>query len=64
MSAITLEADKVLHNKYGTYRHNDIIGKKWGSRVRSSDPKNDGFLTLLHPTPELWYIVKQFLIAI
>lgn len=30
---ITLERGKIFNNKFGNFHHNDIIGKKYGSKV-------------------------------
>ncbi|TFK87492.1 tRNA methyltransferase complex GCD14 subunit [Polyporus arcularius HHB13444] len=43
---------KDLNTKYGYYRHSDLIGVPYGSKVRSRNGK--GFFHLLRPTPELW----------
>ncbi|TFK23065.1 GCD14-domain-containing protein [Coprinopsis marcescibilis] len=49
---LTVTPDIVLHNKYGVYPHNTLIGTPYGSRVRSQTGK--GFVYVLRPTPELW----------
>ncbi|OJT15155.1 tRNA (adenine(58)-N(1))-methyltransferase catalytic subunit TRM61 [Trametes pubescens] len=41
-----------LNSKYGYYRHDELIGIPYGSKVRSRNGK--GFIHLLRPTPELW----------
>ncbi|CAM0138025.1 tRNA (adenine-N(1)-)-methyltransferase catalytic subunit trm61 [Umbelopsis sp. WA50703] len=41
-------------NKFGTFPHNDWIGKEYGSKVVSS---RGTFIYLLHPTPELWTLI-------
>lgn len=33
MTAITIKKGQVLHNKFGRYRHEDMIGMKYGSKV-------------------------------
>ncbi|KAI0700352.1 tRNA methyltransferase complex GCD14 subunit-domain-containing protein [Cerioporus squamosus] len=43
---------KELNSKYGYYRHEDLVGVPYGSKVRSRNGK--GFFHLLRPTPELW----------
>ncbi|KAJ2233501.1 tRNA (adenine-N(1)-)-methyltransferase catalytic subunit trm61, partial [Coemansia sp. RSA 455] len=52
MLTATVKAGGVLNNKYGSFRHDDMIGLKYGSMVKSHDGK--GFVYLLHPTPALW----------
>ncbi|RCH87588.1 tRNA (adenine-N(1)-)-methyltransferase catalytic subunit trm61 [Rhizopus azygosporus] len=55
MIPITIKKDQEFNNRFGTYKHNDIIGKEFGSKMVSSNYK--GFVYLLHPTPELWTLV-------
>ncbi|KAJ2099764.1 tRNA (adenine-N(1)-)-methyltransferase catalytic subunit trm61 [Coemansia sp. S100] len=52
MLTATVKTGGVLNNKYGSFRHDDMIGLKYGSMVKSHDGK--GFVYLLHPTPALW----------
>ena len=33
MLAITVTPGEVLHNKYGCYSHDDMIGQKFGTKV-------------------------------
>jgi len=61
-----MTADGFYNTRHGRYSHSEMIGKKWGARVRRYDeavltiqlPSSNGkgFLTLLHPTPEWWTI--------
>ncbi|KAL7423500.1 tRNA (adenine-N(1)-)-methyltransferase catalytic subunit trm61 [Cryptotrichosporon argae] len=53
MAAITVTPGAVFHNKYGKYKHDDMIGVKFGSKMHSPPPQS-GYLHLLRPTPELW----------
>jgi tRNA (adenine57-N1/adenine58-N1)-methyltransferase len=41
-----------INNRFGYYRHSDLIGIPYGSKVRSRNGK--GFIHVLRPTPELW----------
>lgn len=34
---ITIERGKIFNNKFGNFHHNDIIGKKYGSKVLISN---------------------------
>jgi tRNA (adenine57-N1/adenine58-N1)-methyltransferase len=34
LQAITVEKGQIFHNKWGKYRHDDMIGRKYGSKVR------------------------------
>ena len=38
--------------RFGVYRHSDLIGIPYGSKVGSRNGK--GFIHVLRPTPELW----------
>ncbi|GAA6052843.1 hypothetical protein JCM3770_006277 [Rhodotorula araucariae] len=44
--------DKDIQSRYGYFRHNDFVGKPWGTKLASSNGR--GFVYLLKPTPELW----------
>ncbi|KAJ2810515.1 tRNA (adenine-N(1)-)-methyltransferase catalytic subunit trm61 [Coemansia furcata] len=52
MLTATVKAGGILNNKYGSFKHNDMIGRKYGTMVKSHDGK--GFVYILHPTPALW----------
>eukprot|EP00047_Mylnosiga_fluctuans_P013822 m.33517 g.33517 ORF g.33517 m.33517 type:complete len:341 (+) comp5123_c0_seq2:28-1050(+) len=52
MAAIKIKSGDVYNNKFGSFRHTDIIGKKYGSKVTSF--RGTGWIYVLHPTPELW----------
>jgi tRNA (adenine57-N1/adenine58-N1)-methyltransferase catalytic subunit len=43
---------KDFQSKFGAYRHSDLIGVPYGSKVGSRNGK--GFIYVLRPTPELW----------
>ena len=43
---------KDFNSKYGHYRHADLVGIPYGSKVASR--KGKGFIHVLRPTPELW----------
>ncbi|WVW79848.1 hypothetical protein I302_101818 [Kwoniella bestiolae CBS 10118] len=53
MTAITITPGEVIHNKYGRYVHDDLIGQKFGTKLHSPPP-HAGYVHLLRPTPELW----------
>ncbi|GAA5982536.1 hypothetical protein JCM10908_006689 [Rhodotorula pacifica] len=44
--------DKEIQSRYGHFRHADMVGKPWGTKLASSNGR--GFVFLLKPTPELW----------
>lgn len=52
MLTITLKPGDSYQTRWGVLRHNDVIGKKFGSRIEC--PR--GFIHALKPTPELWTI--------
>lgn len=49
---VRLTEDGFYDNKHGTFRHIDMIGQLFGSRVLSR--KGNKFIYMLKPTPELW----------
>ncbi|KAJ2936461.1 hypothetical protein H1R20_g641, partial [Candolleomyces eurysporus] len=50
---LVVTPDAVLHNKFGVYPHNDLIGLPYGAKVQSK-LGGRGFVYVLRPTPELW----------
>lgn len=46
--------DKDIQSRFGYFRHNDFVGKPWGTKLASSNGR--GFVYLLKPTPELWSV--------
>ncbi|KAI9297068.1 tRNA methyltransferase complex GCD14 subunit [Neoconidiobolus thromboides FSU 785] len=52
MGYITVTKGQTYNSRFGSFRHDDIIGKKYGLKFTSHTGK--GFVYLLHPTPELW----------
>eukprot|EP00039_Didymoeca_costata_P020762 m.342349 g.342349 ORF g.342349 m.342349 type:complete len:323 (-) comp21298_c0_seq1:34-1002(-) len=51
---VVLKKDAFHQNKFGTYFHNNMIGKPYGSKVHSKS--KTGWVHILRPTPELWTI--------
>lgn len=49
---LSVERGKVIHNRFGSYHHDDMIGTIYGTQMSSRS--TSGFIFLLHPTPELW----------
>lgn len=49
-----LKAGTVFNNKFGSFWHDDMIGKHYGSKIKSFC--TEGYVYLLEPTPELWSI--------
>lgn len=52
IKCITLEKGKVFQNKFGAFKHDDIVGKPFGSKIISE--KTKGFITALRFIPYLW----------
>lgn len=52
LKAITITPGEELNGRFGAYRHTDLIGKPFGSKIGSRNGK--GFIYVLRPTPELW----------
>jgi tRNA (adenine57-N1/adenine58-N1)-methyltransferase len=51
MKPVVIKKGNIFHSKYGSIKHADLIGKKFGCRVVSN---TGGRLYVLQPTPELW----------
>ncbi|KAF7797489.1 hypothetical protein EIP86_008688 [Pleurotus ostreatoroseus] len=49
---LVVQRGKELNMRFGVYRHADLIGVPYGSKVGSRNGK--GFIHVLRPTPELW----------
>lgn len=65
MRAVAVRVGGVLQNRFGVFRHDDWIGRSFGSKVFSTGGGGKGrgakacggFVHLLAPTPELWTLV-------
>ncbi|ORX96613.1 tRNA methyltransferase complex GCD14 subunit [Basidiobolus meristosporus CBS 931.73] len=62
MVPLMIDQNETYNNKFGSFKHKDIIGKEYGSKVVSHTGK--GFMYILHPTPELWTLVLPHRTAI
>ncbi|KAG8691888.1 tRNA (adenine-N(1)-)-methyltransferase catalytic subunit trm61 [Ceratobasidium sp. 423] len=49
---IVVTPGKELNGRYGVYRHSDLVGVSYGSKISSRNGR--GFIHALRPTPELW----------
>ncbi|KIM80979.1 hypothetical protein PILCRDRAFT_97735 [Piloderma croceum F 1598] len=52
LQPLLITPGKDFNSKFGNYRHSDLIGIPFGSKVGSRNGK--GFINVLRPTPELW----------
>ncbi|XP_059179683.1 tRNA (adenine(58)-N(1))-methyltransferase catalytic subunit TRMT61A-like [Physella acuta] len=50
MLSFILEDGKTHQTKYGAVKHASLVGKRYGTRVQCAN----GWIYMLHPTPELW----------
>ncbi|GAA94295.1 uncharacterized protein L969DRAFT_613213 [Mixia osmundae IAM 14324] len=49
---VKIAAGTELQARFGAFRHSDMIGQPYGTKL--SSVRNNGFVYLLRPTPELW----------
>ncbi|KAJ7845370.1 tRNA methyltransferase complex GCD14 subunit [Mycena olivaceomarginata] len=52
VQSLVVTPGKDFQSKYGHYRHSDLVGIPYGSKIGSRTGK--GFIHILRPTPELW----------
>ncbi|KAG6885650.1 hypothetical protein C0993_011784 [Termitomyces sp. T159_Od127] len=52
LQPLVITPGKEFNSKFGHYRHADLVGMPYGSKVGSR--KGKGFIHVLRPTPELW----------
>jgi hypothetical protein len=52
IKCVTLEKGKVHQNKFGAFKHDEIVGKPYGAKIVSE--KSKGFITALRFIPYLW----------
>ncbi|BGP35675.1 tRNA (adenine-N(1)-)-methyltransferase catalytic subunit trm61 [Rhodotorula toruloides] len=52
ISSEHVQPGEEIQSRYGCFRHNDMLGKPWGTKLASTNGR--GFVFLLKPTPELW----------
>lgn len=55
MRSFKVEKGGMVHNRHGKFLHDSMVGKKWGSKIAAGG--KNGFIYVLHPTPELWSLV-------
>ena len=59
MTPIFVETGAILQNKHGAFHHDDLIGKKYGTKVvartsQAQGKRRPGWMHVLQPTAELW----------
>ena len=54
MVAVTIKKGDITQTKYGALRHNDVLGKEFGSKIQTVNQR--GYVFILHPSPELWTV--------
>ena len=52
MVPLRITAGQELNNKFGVFKHSELIGLPYGTKVSSHNGR--GFVYILRPTPELW----------
>ncbi|KAF8340732.1 tRNA methyltransferase complex GCD14 subunit-domain-containing protein [Cantharellus anzutake] len=52
LEPLVITPGKVYNGRFGVYRHDDLVGVPYGSKVISKNGR--GFVHILRPTPELW----------
>eukprot|EP00842_Homolaphlyctis_polyrhiza_P006019 jgi/Hompol1/6418/HPOL_002261-RA len=64
MKPLVVTAGQLFQNRFGTFHHDDMVGKQWGCRASCGcscstlETRNGkGFVYLIQPTPELWTLV-------
>jgi tRNA (adenine57-N1/adenine58-N1)-methyltransferase len=53
LAHVYVKEGEILNNKWGSFHHNDIIGKSFGAHWKSR-ARGGGWVYALAPTPELW----------
>ncbi len=56
--ALTVTEGAQLTNFWGTFTHESLVGKQFGTKVYSKN--NRGYCYVLAPTPELWTKALKF----
>ncbi|KAK4699597.1 tRNA (adenine57-N1/adenine58-N1)-methyltransferase catalytic subunit, partial [Phenoliferia sp. Uapishka_3] len=52
IDSLTVTAGKILQSRFGSFKHDTMVGVPFGTKFPSSNGR--GFVYLLKPTPELW----------
>ncbi|KAG0047604.1 tRNA (adenine-N(1)-)-methyltransferase catalytic subunit trm61 [Gryganskiella cystojenkinii] len=52
---VRIDAKETFNCRFGSYRHEDMIGLQYGTKLGSNTGR--GFVYLLYPTPELWTLI-------
>ncbi|AMD19119.1 HBR218Wp [Eremothecium sinecaudum] len=56
LKPVTIKSGQVFNTRYGSFSHDSMIGKEYGSQiaVRTKGSNRFGFIHVLQCTPELW----------
>ncbi|KAF9485755.1 tRNA methyltransferase complex GCD14 subunit [Pholiota conissans] len=54
LQPLVVTPGKDLNTKFGNFKHADLVGVPYGSKVASRGASGRGFIHVLRPTPELW----------
>ncbi|ESK82971.1 trna methyltransferase complex subunit cpd1 [Moniliophthora roreri MCA 2997] len=54
LQPLTITPGETWNSKFGYYPHDELIGKRFGSKVASKSRDGKGFIHILRPTPHLW----------
>ena len=49
-----MRKNEVIQNRFGAFRHDDIIGKPFGQKHYTCSEDSKHHMIVLEPTPELW----------
>ena len=52
MKHVYVKSGGVYHNNFGSFKHDDMVGRPFGHKMASHN--GHGFVHLLQPTAELW----------
>ena len=54
-----MKSGSYIHNRWGAFRHDDIIGTPFGCKHLSFSEGSNQHLYILEPTPELWSVALK-----
>eukprot|EP00919_Chromeraceae_sp_WS-2016_P017489 GHVR01041616.1.p1 GENE.GHVR01041616.1~~GHVR01041616.1.p1 ORF type:complete len:216 (-),score=49.26 GHVR01041616.1:206-853(-) len=51
IKSVTLKSGEIINSRFGSFKHNDMIGKVFGTKVYSHN--GSGWMAMLRPSPDL-----------